>query len=131
LPPVVDCVQTVSVTINMRRAFVSIASVLLWCAIAVAGGEHAKSVKVTPCRDASRLPPITRRCVAAAIAEDAYLSAAQHQISLHTIYLLSPSSSQWKFVIQEGDEDHPPAEGSEWLIRVNRASGKVEIEAGR
>jgi hypothetical protein len=114
-----------------RHTFMTIAVMLVWCSTAPATGEHAKPVKVKACREASRLPPITRRCVAAAIAEDAYINAAAHSLDFHTIYSFRPSSSQWRFVIQEGDEAHPPADGAEWFIRVDRSSGKVEVDPGR
>jgi hypothetical protein len=108
-----------------------IAPMLAWCSSTRATDEHAKSVKVKSCREVPRTPPITRRCVAAAIAEDAYLKAAEHDLKFYTMYLLNSSKSEWGFVIQEGDEAHPPAEGAEWFIRVDRSSGKVTVDPGR
>ena len=93
--------------------------------------EAPKSIKVQPCRYVSRSPPITRRCVAAAIAEEAFLSATHRQVSLYTIYSLNPLKTRWRFVIEEGDEAHPPAEGAHWFIFIHRISGSVEVEAGR
>lgn len=113
------------------RSFAITAAAFVYCYAAPATGEHAKSVKVTSCRERPRAPPIARRCVAAAIAEEAYLNAAVHGLSFYTIYSLSSSTSGWDFVIEEGDEAHPPQEGTHWFIRVDRASGNVTVDAGR
>jgi hypothetical protein len=102
-----------------------------WCSITLATDERAKVAEVKSCRGVPRTPPITRRCVAAAIAEDAYLKAADHDLTFHRIYFFKSSKTEWRFVIQEGDEAHPPAEGAEWFIRVDRDSGKVTVDPGR
>jgi len=73
-----------------RQQFMTIVVMLIWCSAALATGEHAKPVKVKACREASRLPPITRRCVAAAIAEYAYLNAAVHSLDFLATKLTRP-----------------------------------------
>ena len=108
-----------------------IVMMLVWCSITLATDERAKIVEVKTCPEVSRTPPITRRCVAAAIAEDVYLKAAEHDLTFHKIYFFESSKPEWRFVIQEGDEAHPPAEGAEWFIRVDRGSGKVTVDPGR
>ena len=89
------------------------------------------SVKVTPCPNVSRTPPIKRECVAAAIAEAAFLKETQHKVSRYIISSLHPATDRWKIWIIEGDEDHPGADGAFWQVYVERSSGKIEIVPGR
>jgi hypothetical protein len=69
--------------------------------------------------------------MAAAIAEEAFLSATQHQITLYTISWRGKSTPQWQFYFEQGDEVHPGPDGSHWFVHVDRATGKVQIVPGR
>jgi hypothetical protein len=86
---------------------------------------------VKPCPKASRAVPIARACVAAAIAEEAFLRATQHKITQYVISYYEPSKPKWHIWIREGDETHPGADGAFWQIYVERASGEVELVPGR
>jgi hypothetical protein len=120
-----------SLMISFRGLSVTIVGILLCSIIATAICGEPKSVEVSPCRDVSRTPPITSKCVAAAIAEEAFLKATHRQVALYRIYALDPLPSRWRFVVEEGDENHPPPEGAHWFIFINRSSGKIEVQAGR
>lgn len=97
---------------------------------AVTGLE--KPTKVHACPASPRTPPITSACVAAAIAEEAFLKATQqHRIETYMIYVYKPSGQRWMLLIEQGDETHPGPDGSHWFIYVDRASGATEIDPGR
>jgi len=104
---------------------------IICCFFAPAAGADERVRHVKTCSTASRSPPITRRCVAAAVAEGAFLRATEHKINLYMITSLGPSEGRWRFVFEEGDDTHPGADGSHWFVYVDCVSGKVEIEAGR
>jgi hypothetical protein len=98
----------------------------------VAAIGHERSVRVNACPTESRSTPITSACVAAAIAEEAFLKATQHKISRYMIFLHEgPSGQRWSLVIEEGDESHPGPDGSHWFVHVDRSSGMAEVVAGR
>jgi hypothetical protein len=110
---------------------ICLVGVLLIRAVGAKDSHQTESVTVKPCLNASRIPPIERECVAAAIAEAAFLKATQHKISRYFISSLHPSALRWKIWIIEGDETHPGADGAFWQVYVERSSGKVEIVPGR
>jgi len=93
--------------IDLRLPWFWVTGVLLCCFIESAGAQHGATIKVKPCPNVSKSTPITRRCVAAAIAEDAFLKATQHQISPYMISWHGKSAPQWQFYIEQGDEAHP------------------------
>jgi hypothetical protein len=107
------------------------AGLLVTQAIEAADSPQAGSVKVKPCPNASRAPPIERECIAAAIAEAAFLRETQHKVSRYLISSLRPAALWWKIWIIEGDEIHPGADGAFWQVYVERSSGKIEIVPGR
>ena len=117
--------------IGFRGASAIVVSVVFCCATARAVCETPKSVEVRPCREIPRSPPITRECVAAAIAEEAFLETTHRQIALYRIYSVSPSPSRWRLIVEEGDENHPPPEGAHWFIFVDRSTERIEVQAGR
>jgi len=94
-------------------------------------GEKRKAAIVQPCESYARSAPITRECVAAAIAKEAFLRETRHQISRYTMLAMQHSAAQWKFIIEGGDETRPPADGAQWMVFVDRATGKVELIPGR
>jgi hypothetical protein len=96
---------------------------------AVTGLE--KPTKVHACPASPRTPPITSVCVAAAIAEEAFLKATQHKIESYMIYVYRTSGQRWMLLIEQGDDTHPGPDGSHWFVYVDRASGATEIDAGR
>lgn len=99
---------------------------------AAAATGHEKSVRVNACPAAPRSTPITRACVAAAIAEEAFLKATRHKIDRYMIFVDEGTSGQrWNLVIEEGDETHPGPDGSHWFVHVDRSSGMAEVDAGR
>lgn len=94
--------------------------------------EHEMAVRVSACPAESRAPPITKECVAAAIAEDAFLTETQHKLDRYMISVFRPSSGErWALIIEEGDETRPGATGSHWFVFVDRSSGAIEVVAGR
>jgi hypothetical protein len=117
--------------IDLRLPSVWIIGALLCCVIESAAGQHGAAIKVKPCPNVPRSTPITRRCVAAAIAEDAFLKATQHQINPYMISWHGKSAPQWQFYIEQGDDAHPGPDGSHWFVHVDRATGKVEVVPGR
>jgi len=118
------------ITIKLAR-LIPICLMVICSFFAPAESATGRVVNVKTCPKGSRSPPITRRCVAAAIAEEAFLRATEHQIRPYLITSLGPLASRWRFVIEEGDETHPGPQGAHWFVYVDRLSGKVEIEAGR
>ena len=104
---------------------------LLECPAKSATTGKSPSVIVQPCRSkAIRVLPITSECTAAAIAENAFLRETRHQISQYVIVSMRHTDTQWKFVIERGDGTHPP-DGDQWMVFVDRSTGKVELIAGR
>jgi hypothetical protein len=120
---------------NMALKFLPI---LFLCVVLQSNGstaeaEHEKAVRVSACPAASRAPPITMECVAAAIAEDAFLRVTEHKIDHYMISVFRPSSSQrWALVIEQGDAaTNPGPTGSHWFVFVDRSSGATEVVSGR
>jgi hypothetical protein len=104
---------------------------LLCCARADEGGEKRKAMIVRPCPTAPRVLPIIRQCVAAAIAEDAFLGETHRpRGGGYLITAMKHSPEQWKFMIL-GSDTHPSAAGSDWMVVVERHSGKVELIPGK
>ncbi len=89
------------------------------------------AVKVNACPKASRAAPITRECVAAAIAEEAFLKVTRHKIERYMVFSHRSTGPRWRIVIEEGDQTHPGPDGSHWFVYVDRASGAVEVVEGR
>jgi hypothetical protein len=114
----------------MRRTLLVILSLSVLCTSSLAGNQFGVGRKVTPCRHAPRSVPITRSCVAAAIAEEAYLEARHHQVERYVLYLHGKSSPEWRFLIEQGDETHPASPDSHWFVRVDRATGKAQAIPG-
>jgi hypothetical protein len=105
--------------------------VLLLCSARAGEGEKRNVVIVRPCATESQAPPIIRQCIAAAIAEDAFLNETHRsRRSGYLITAMKHSPEQWKFMIL-GSETHPSAAGSDWMVLVERQSGKVELVPGK
>jgi len=97
-----------------------------FCAMGTsAGSQFEVGHKVIPCPHAARTTPVTRRCVAAAIAEEAYLNSRHNNIEHYTLFLHGSTEPTWKFLIEQGDEDHPPAPDSHWFVDVDRTTGRA------
>lgn len=109
------------------------AYILLVSALVFGGAAYGKEkyVRVAPCPTVSRQAPIVRECVAAAIAEEAFLKMTQHKVDKYMIFSRPVLGPQRKLVVEEGDETHPGADGSHWFVYVNRSSGVVKIVSGR
>jgi hypothetical protein len=86
---------------------------------------------IQPCRDASQSPPIRDECAAAAIAENAFLEETHHQITTYVISPITRNDSQWHFVILLSDGYTPPADGGHYFVRVDRETGRAEVDPGR
>jgi hypothetical protein len=86
--------------IDLRLPAIWITGVLLCCVTGSAAGQHGAPIKVKPCPSVLRSTPITLKCVAAAIAEHAFLKATQHQINPYTISWHGKSAPQWQFYIE-------------------------------
>jgi len=86
---------------------------------------------IQPCREASRKAPIEDECVAAAIAENAFLEETRHQITTYVISAIEREDPQWHFVILLSDGHTPPADGGEYFVRVDRGTGTTQIDPGR
>jgi hypothetical protein len=86
---------------------------------------------VHPCPSKPRIVPITEECVAAAIAEEAFLHYTQNKIDRYLIEAQQQPTALWKFVIEAGDETHPGPDGSHWFIHIDRSTGEIEIVDGR
>jgi len=114
----------------MRHSLLAFVGLSVLCAVSSAGNQFGVGRKVTPCRDAPRTVPITRSCVAAAIAEEAYLEARHHQVKLYVLYLHGKSSPEWQFLIEQGDKTHPAPPDSHWFVNVDRATGKAQAVPG-
>jgi hypothetical protein len=90
-----------------------------------------KIYPILPCKEASKpLPPVARECVAAAVAEQAFLKETHHEISRYTIFAMSQTDPAWNFDIEIGDEDNPPRPGGQYFVRVGRATAKTTITPG-
>ena len=119
------------------KTLLKILPLLFLCGVLLRSGfatetEHEKAVRVSACPAVSQVPPVTRECVAAAIAEDAFLKVTQHKIDRYMISVFRPSSAQrWALIIEQGDETHPGPDGSHWFVFVVRSSGAAEVVAGR
>ena len=90
-----------------------------------AGSQFGVGHKVIPCPRAPRTTPVTRSCVAAAIAEEAYLNSRHNNVEHYTLFLHGRTKPTWSFLIEQGDENHPPAPDSHWFVNVDRATGKA------
>jgi hypothetical protein len=103
---------------------------LIW--IQSCGGELPTAALIEPCRDTDKSArPIARECVAAAIAERAFLEKAD---SRETKYVISPmehTATQWHFLILLGDEKSPPAPGEHLSVAVDRTTGEAAITPGQ
>src|SRR5262245_1408342 len=79
-----------------------------------AGTNHAP---ITPCHDARKNQvPITMECVAAAIAEQAFLEDTQHKIKKYLVYPMDHDATHWYFMIELGDKETPPAPGGHAMV---------------
>lgn len=104
----------------------------LYCVGASASNEKSRAVIVRPCpSEAIPQMPIASECIAAAIAEKTFLQETQHQIPQYVITAMPHTEKLWKFVIERGDGVHPPPDGGQWMVFVNRSTGKVELIPGR
>ena len=99
--------------------------------VGLKNGELRKLVRVKPCPAKSRSTPITSACVAAAIAEEAFLRHTDHKIDRYLITLLKGSGPPWVVVIEQGDDTHPGPDGGQWFIHIDPASGATDIDDGR
>jgi hypothetical protein len=114
-----------------RGTLILFLSSILVGLVPMEGVGHETAARVNACPESSRATPITSACVAAAIAEDAFLNATQHKIDRYMIFVLGSSGQRWKLVIEQGDETHPGPDGSHWFVYVDRLSGAIEVVAGR
>ena len=107
----------------------------LWlplCVDALAVNDKPQAVIVRPCpSEAIPQLPIANECVAAAVAENAFLQETKHQILQYVIVSMPHTKRLWKFVIERGDGIHPPPDGGQWMASVNRSTGKVDLTPGR
>jgi hypothetical protein len=91
----------------------------------------AESIVVQPCKHASDdALPVVRECVAAAIAERAFLEATKHEITQYSIFSLKHTPTRWYFNILLGNKAHPAPEGGHYLVAVARTSGKADVRPG-
>lgn len=118
-------------SIVVRIMFTCMFGLVLCCDASSETGEKQRVVAVKPCASISRSVPIRRECVAAAIAEDAFLHETHHQKSEYLITTMRHSTTQWKFMILGSDGTHPSAAGGDWMVFVDRSTGKVELIPGR
>lgn len=114
----------------MRHYWLVLSGIFLIQNYALAGNQFGIGHKVTPCRAAARSAPITRSCVAAAIAEEAYLKAMHHKVERYALYLHGASSPEWQFLIEQGDDTHPAPPDSHWFVYVDRVTGKARAMPG-
>lgn len=93
--------------------------------------EPTKAVLIQPCREAiEKSAPIKRECVAAAIAENAFLENTRHTIRKYWISPMQHTVTRWYFMILLGDEKSPPPPGGHYMVSVDRGTGKTEITPG-
>ena len=112
------------------RSGLALAGLFLLVMNVSAGSQFGVGHKVIPCPHAPRQVPITRSCVAAAIAAEAYLNARHNPVEHYTLYLHGRSSPEWQFLVEQGDETHPPAPDSHWFVNVDRTTGQATAVAG-
>jgi hypothetical protein len=86
-----------------------------------------KARLITPCADKAQTLPITQECVAAALAEKAFLDETHHQNSRYVISPMQHTQAEWHFIILLGDEKHPPPPGGAYMAFIDRRTGKVEL----
>jgi hypothetical protein len=86
---------------------------------------------VTPCTTADRALPVTRECVAAAMAEEKFLDATRHLQKRYLILPMHHSPDDWRFMIELGDETQPPRLGAHWMVAVDRRTGRVTLTPGK
>ena len=114
---------------NSKALILGLIGLLLACA---ARTEPPKAVSIEPCRTAGQKSgPVTEECQAAAIAEDAFLRETQQRIVKYWISPMRHTADRWKFVIFSGDRQAPAAPGGEFMVSVSRATGEVEVTAGK
>jgi hypothetical protein len=91
----------------------------------------SESTVVQPCKHApDDALPVVRECVAAAIAERAFLAATKHEITQYSIFSLKHTPTHWYFNILLGNETHLAPEAGHYMIAVARASGKTDVRPG-
>lgn len=71
---------------------------------------------------------VTDECVAAAIAERAFLKHV-HNESKYSVWPMDHTKSKWYFMFM-GETHGPPAPGEQWMVKVSRSTGKTEIVDG-
>jgi hypothetical protein len=87
---------------------------------------------VRPCPEATKKTgPVTRECVAAAVAERAFLEETHHDIAAYTIFAMQQTEAIWYFDIALGDERHPSPPGGHYMVAVDRATRKTELIPGK
>jgi hypothetical protein len=103
--------------------------VLIW--IQSCGGEVSSAALIEPCRSTDEnVRPITRECVAAGIAESAFLKKASNGEAKYVISPLEHTATEWHFLILLGDEKSPPPPGGHFSVAVDRATGETVITPG-
>jgi hypothetical protein len=109
---------------------VCVAVLFSCCVHADEATEKRKAAIVRPCAEEARASPVRKECVAAAIAEEAFLGETHRRRGSYLITAMRHSAEQWKFMIL-GSNTHPSAAGSDWMVFVDRRTGKVELIEGR
>ncbi len=90
-----------------------------------------KARLIQPCRTEARTLPVKVECVAAAMAEQAFLKETHNRIRTYLISPMRHTDTEWFFMILLGDKDHPPADGGHYMIAVSRQTGATQITPGR
>lgn len=83
---------------------------------------------VQPCGPVSKhAAPVMKECIAAAIAERAFLQHMQHPVQTYMITRMEHSATDWWFVILLGDEKKPAADDAHYMVSVARASARTNV----
>ena len=112
----------------MRTLTALISVAILWaCATA-----NPQKSPVQPCgTEVVAHGPATKECVAAAIAETAFLNYTKQSVPQYSIYLMDETANQWDFIIQGWvGEQRVPAPGFHWMVTVKKADGAADLTPG-
>jgi hypothetical protein len=108
-----------------------LAGLLLLCLLQSSAAGPAKVTAIQPCGPVpARSLPIKKECVAAAIAEAAFLARTQHAVKEYWISPMKHSATHWYFMILLGSDKSPPPPGGHDRVTVDRATGKAEVTPG-
>jgi hypothetical protein len=100
--------------------------------LAACGGTPNKAAPIAPCGGGGVYSvPIVRECAAAAIAEATFLNYTKHKVAQYSVYPMQHTSTHWSFMIQGWvDEPKQPLPGYNWMVTVEKATGKADLTPG-